>query len=234
LLRVVIVDDEASSTRTLVGLLADHPKIEIAGIASTAAEARSLIADVRPDVAFLDVELDAESGFDLVGGPDRPPQVVFVTAHPGHAVEAFSVEAADFLVKPIDPGRLAETVRRLEKRRTLPGADVPIELRMPGRSLLVPPSDIVAFRAEDDFTRVSLADGSSVLILRTLGQFDALAPRPMFERLDRSIILNLDRVRRIVMKNRNSGSVTVEGLDTPILLGRTALSRLRAALSSRE
>lgn len=105
---------------------------------------------------------------------------------------------------------------------------------MPGRSILVSPAEVVAFRAEDDFTRVFLADGSNMLILRTLGHFDSLAPRPMFERLDRSIILNMDRVRRLVMKDRNTGSVTVEGLDQPVILGRTALSRLRAFLSSRE
>ena len=120
MLRAIIVDDEPAAIRVLLRLLTDHPSIEVIGAATNAAEARRLIAATEPDVAFLDVELGAETGFDLIEGPERPKNIVFVTAHPVHAVEAFSVEAADFLVKPIDPARLAETVRRLERRHAAP------------------------------------------------------------------------------------------------------------------
>lgn len=234
MLRTVIVDDEPAAIRSLQRLLTDHPGIEVAATASTAAEARRLIGTVRPDVLFLDVQLDAATGFDLLDGPERPPNVIFVTAHPFHAVEAFSVEAADFLLKPIDPGRLAQAVRRLESRQVLPPKPAPIALRMPGKSILVAPDEVAAFLAEGDFTRVCLADGTSVLILRTLGQFEAIVPDPMFARLDRSILLNLDRVRRLVVKDRNTALVAVDGLGQDLTLGRAALARLRAALASRE
>lgn len=232
MLRAVIVDDEIAAIRVLMRLLAAHPEIEVVGVAATATEARRLIDAVRPDVAFLDVELGAETGFSLVEGAGRPKSIVFVTAHPAHAVEAFSVEAADFLVKPVDAGRLAETVRRLLRRNADPAALAPIVLRLSGRTLLVPPTDIIAFTAEDDFTRVWLADGGSLLILKTLSQFDALAPGPPFLRLDRSLILNIGRVRGLVVKDRNSATVTADGLQTPLAIGRTALARLRAALTA--
>lgn len=232
MLRAIIVDDEPAAIRVLLRLLSDHPRIEVIGAATNAAEARRLIAGTEPDVAFLDVELGAETGFDLIEGPERPKNIVFVTAHPVHAVEAFSVEAADFLVKPIDPARLAETVRRLERRHAAPIAPAPILLRLPGRTLLVPPDDILAFSAEGDFTRVRLADGTSLLIHGTLGHFESVAPSPPFLRLDRSLILNTARVRRLVMKDRNSCLVTLEGQEDSLVLGRAALSRLRAALTA--
>lgn len=232
MLRAIIVDDEPVAIRVLLRLLADHPSIEVIGAATNAAEARRLIAATEPDVAFLDVELGAETGFDLIDGSERPKNIVFVTAHPVHAVEAFSVEAADFLVKPIDPARLAETVRRLERRHAAPIARAPILLRLPGRTLLVPPDDILAFSAEGDFTRVRLADGTNLLIHGTMGHFESVAPSPPFLRLDRSLILNTARVRRLVMKDRNSCLVTLEGQEDPLVLGRAALSRLRAALTA--
>lgn len=234
MLRAVIVDDEPAAVRSLEALLADHPGLAICGTATTSSDARHLIATLRPDVLFLDVELGAETGFDLLDGSGRPANVIFVTAHTRHAVEAFSVEAADFLVKPIDPGRLAQAVQRVERRQASPPQPAPIILRMPGKSLFVPPAEVAVFLAEGDFTRVCLADGTSVLILRTLGQFEASVPPSMFERLDRSILLNLDRVRRLVVKDRNTALVTVEGLAQNLTLGRAALSRLKAALSSRE
>lgn len=232
MLRAVIVDDEIAAIRVLMRLLAAHAEIEVVGVAATATDARRLIDAVRPDVAFLDIELGAETGFSLVEGAGPLKSIVFVTAHPAHAVEAFSVEAADFLVKPVDAGRLAETVRRLLRRNADPAALAPIVLRLPGRTLLVPPEDIIAFTAEDDFTRVWLADGGSLLILKTLSQFDALAPSPPFLRLDRSLILNIGRVRGLVVKDRNSAIVAAEGLQIPLPLGRTALARLRAALTA--
>lgn len=234
MLRAVIVDDEPAAIRLLERQLRDHPGLEVSGMASTLSEARRLFEALRPDVVFLDVELDAGTGFELLDGPHRPPNVIFVTGHPGHAVEAFAVEAADFLVKPIDPGRLAQTVQRLERRLEQTLHPAPLVLRTPGKSLLVPPSDIAAFLAEGDFTRVCLADGTSVLILRTLGQFAAAAPQPIFERLDRSTLVNVDRVRRLVIRDRNTALVTIDGLGQELTLGRAALSRLKAALSSRE
>lgn len=234
MLRAVIVDDEPAAVQSLERLLTSYPGLDVCGTATTASEARHLIGALRPDVLFLDVELDAETGFDLLDGPDRPANVIFVTAHTRHAVEAFSVEAADFLVKPIDPGRLAQAVQRLERRQTTPPQPAPIALRMPGKSLFVPPAEVAAFLAEGDFTRVCLADGTSVLILKTLGQFEASVPPAMFTRLDRSILLNLDRVRRLVVRDRNTALVTVDGLGQDLTLGRAALARLKAALSSRQ
>jgi two-component system LytT family response regulator len=103
---------------------------------------------------------------------------------------------------------------------------------MPSRTILAQPDEIVALVAEGDFARVLLADQPTLLILRTLSQFEKLLPTPPFQRLDRSTILNAGKVRRIVTKDRNLSLVTLDGLDDPMPLGRTAVSRLRSALAT--
>jgi two-component system LytT family response regulator len=242
MLRVVIVDDELGSIRAMQRLLDAHDEVQLVGTAQQPQEAAELIASAHPDVVFLDVELRGASGFDILGALPAQPVVVFVTAHSRYAVQAFSVEAADYLVKPVRPERLAETLRRIERLLSsrlaapAPGGLVPgspaIELRMPSRTILAQPDEIVALVAEGDFARVLLADQPTLLILRTLSQFEKLLPTPPFQRLDRSTILNAGKVRRIVTKDRNLSLVTLDGLDDPMPLGRTAVSRLRSALAT--
>lgn len=241
----MIVDDEPLAIRALTRLLAAHPEVELVGAAGSLTEGRAAIEAARPDAVFLDVDLGEGDGFELMktlGAPSRPaPCVVFVTAHSRHAVDAFAIEAADYLLKPVTPERLADALRRLRRRladaaKGGAGAAPPpemLELRMPSRTLLVEPARLAALTAEGDFTRVHLADEPSLLILRTLSQFEAQLPDPPFHRLGRSVMVNLDRVRRIVARDRNLAHVTLEGGEAPLALGRTASARLRAALAAR-
>ena len=234
----MIVDDEPLAIRALTRLLAAHPGVELVGAAGSLTEGRAAIEAARPDAVFLDVDLGEGDGFELMktlGAPSRPapcpaPCVVFVTAHSRHAVDAFAIEAADYLLKPVTPERLADSAKG--GAGDAPSPEM-LELRMPSRTLLVEPARLAALTAEGDFTRVHLADEPSLLILRTLSQFEAQLPDPPFHRLGRSVMVNLDRVRRIVARDRNLAHVTLEGGEAPLALGRTASARLRAALAAR-
>src|SRR5712671_5496640 len=94
-------------------LLADHPEVEIAGEAESLREAMAAIERTEPELVFLDIELGGGGdGFDLLAALPRPPIVVFVTAYAEHAVEAFAVDAVDYLLKPVAPERLAESLTR--------------------------------------------------------------------------------------------------------------------------
>lgn len=231
MLRVVIVDDEPLAIRAIQRLLAAHPDVAVAGTADSLARALRLIEAERPDAVFLDIELGTGNGFDVIAGLDPVPGIVFVTAYPEHAVGAFAVEAVDFLVKPVLPDRLAESLRRLARRA--PARPRTLELRTPSRTVYAEPAAIAALLAEGDFTRVHLAGQPPLLILRTLGQFERLLPAPPFHRPGRSTIVNLDRVRRVEQQGRTPSRVWIEGLDAPLSLGRAATTRLRAALSRR-
>lgn len=232
MLRAVIVDDEPLAIRAVARLLAAHPEVTVAGTAETLDEAVAVIAAARPDVVFLDVDLGGGDGFDVIARLAPVPRIVFVTAHPQFAVEAFAVAAVDYLLKPIEPARMAEALARLAR---LPPAEParPIELRTPRRTVFADPAAIVALLAEGDFTRVILADQPALMILRTLGQFEALLPSAGFLRVSRSVMVNLDRVRRLDTRDRNGAEVILDGLAESLPLGRGATARLRAALAAR-
>ena len=234
-MRVVIVDDEPLARSAMRRLLAAHPAVEIVGEAESIAEALSLVERTRPQLVFLDIELGEGDGFDFLAALERPPVVVFVTAYAEHAVEAFAVDAVDYLLKPVAPERLAESLARVERQfaqAALPTAPGFIELRTPKRTVLAQPAEIVALRADGDFTRVLLADQPEVMIWRTLAHFESLLPSPPFLRLGRSLIINRDRLRNIETPSRAGGRVTLQGMAEPLILGRTAAARLREALAA--
>jgi two-component system LytT family response regulator len=233
-MRVLIVDDEHLARQAMRRLLAAHPEVEIVGEASSIEEAVASIRQSQPELVFLDIELGGDSdGFDLLSKLERPPVVVFVTAYAEYAVEAFAVNAVDYLLKPVLPERLAESLTRAERQlgRASP-ASTPrvIALRTPKQTVVVPPGDIAALRADGDFTHVLVADQPAVMIWRTLSHFEELLPAPPFLRVSRSLIINRDRLRKIDSPSRDSVQITLEGVAEPMVLGRTAAARLREAL----
>ena len=232
MLRVLIVDDEPRARRALRRLLADYPNVQVVGEAEAISDALEIIASTNPDLVFLDIALNGANGFELLSSFDKPPKIVFITAHPEHAVQAFSVEAIDYLLKPVSEERLGEALARAERALLTDGASHRlIELRTPSRSVLVTPQAIVALKAEGDFTRVILADQPALLILRTLGHFENELPSPPFLRLSRSIIINRKRLQRIETRSRDDTWLTLDGMPLPVEIGREAAQRLRAALA---
>jgi len=231
--RVLIVDDEPLARQALRRLLVNHPEVEIVGEAETLAEAAAAVKRSQPELLFLDIELGGgHDGFDLLSALERPPMVVFVTAYAEHAVEAFEVDAVDYLLKPVLPERLAESLVRAERHRAGEPRQSVIALRTPRQTLLASPADIVLLRADGDFTHVFVAGQPALMIWRTLGHFESLLPAPPFLRLSRSLILNRDRLRKVETLSRAEAHVTLDGLDEPVMLGRTAAQRLREALGN--
>ena len=121
-MRVIIVDDEPPARREMRRLLVEFPWMEIVGEAGSAAEAEALIEELHPELIFLDIQMPGGSGFDLLSRLEHVPQVVFTTAHDEHAVHAFEVNALDYLLKPIDPRRLASTLDRVRNAGAIPAA----------------------------------------------------------------------------------------------------------------
>ena len=238
MLRVLIIDDEHLARQAMRRLLAAHP-VEIVGEADSVASALRAIERTRPQALFLDIELGGGDGFDLLAALERPPVIVFVTAYAEHAVEAFAVNAVDYLLKPVEPERLAESLGRID--RQLNGVSVPagqapprpgvIALRTPKRTLVVTPAEIAALRADGDFTHVMLLDQPAVMIWRTLAHFESLLPSPPFLRLGRSLIINRDLLRDVETPSRDTTRIALQGLAEPLTLGRTAAARLREALA---
>ena len=241
----MLVDDEPPARKVLRRLLAEHEDASIVAEAGSIAQARSAIAAAQPDLLFLDIALADGEGFDLVDALPKQAFVVFVTAHPQHALRAFDVAAIDYLLKPVAERRLAGTLKRLRdlRRRSTdqavettqlpasPRPDARLTVTVDGRTHLFEPAAIAALRAEGDYTRLQLADGRSLLVGRLLGAFETALHGPPFVRLSRSLLINCDHIAQVTwIAGGRCRLALVEGA-VHYDLGRAATKRLRALLS---
>jgi two-component system LytT family response regulator len=199
-IRALIVDDEAPARSELRYLLDAHAGVEVVGEAAGASEALALAKAVHYDVVFLDVQMPGLTGLEaapLVREQREPPAVVFVTAHPEYAVDAFAVEAFDYLLKPVDPERLARVLERLAERA--PPQAPPVE-KIPvvagGRTELVDYEAIHYVQADGDYSRVHTYD-RSYLCTASLGELEEKLPGNRFARIHRSHLVNLAKVAAV-------------------------------------
>ncbi len=228
MLRVMIVDDELPARRGLRRLLATHGDVVVAAEAGSLHEARPALAEMRPDLVFLDVELGDGKGFQAIAGLEPRPDVIFVTAYSRYAVDAFDVAAADFLVKPVEPERLAIALQRVRKRRSLlPARETRLRISLPGQQLLLPRDSLLFLEAEGDFTRMAVSGDRDRLVCRLLGEFEADLPDPPFRRLGRSVIVNLEQVQVVQSLDGGQARLLVGPERRALDLGRAATRRLR-------
>jgi two-component system response regulator LytT len=199
-LRALLVDDEAPARSELRYLLGAHPEVEVVGEAASAAEALRLAAAVEYDVVFLDVEMPGLTGLEaarLVRERAGAPELVFVTAHERYAVDAFAVEAFDYLLKPVDPERLARVVERLQERSredARPVQKIPVVAAGGGTELI--DYDAIHFvQADGDYSRVHTYD-RAYLCTHSLGELEDTLPSG-FARIHRSYLVNLSKVSAV-------------------------------------
>src|SRR6266566_8556039 len=185
-IRALIVDDEAPARSELRYLLAAHPEVSVVGEAAAAAEALELARDLAYDVVFLDVEIPGLTGIEvapLVRERRNPPAVVFVTAHERYAVDAFAIEALDYLLKPVDPDRLARVVERLRERTS--ESVLPVE-KLPvvggGGTELLDYGQVHYVQADGDYSRVHTYDRSH-LCTASLAELERQLPAGRFARV---------------------------------------------------
>ena len=172
-MKVLIVDDEAPGRSSMRQLLRAHSDVTVTGAVASLAEADRLLESDPPDLLFLDIQLRGESGFDLLPRLSDPAiRVVFVTAHNAHAVRAFEVNALDYLLKPVEPQRLALTLQRVREGQTPPGSPAAVEDRVlvksQGCHRWISWDEILFIQAEGNYTRVHLKNGDPVLVYQTL------------------------------------------------------------------
>lgn len=239
LLRTLIVDDERLARRRLIELLEAHPEIEVIGEADDLRSTVAMCSKERPDLLFLDIQIPPHSGFDVIPLLEPLPRIVFVTAHDAFAVKAFEANASDYLLKPVHPTRLAETIRRLvsvhgpsaQEKRTFGEL---VTLKDKGEIRQIPIGKIAAIRAEADYSRVFISGGNPLMLLRPLHEWEAILPSPPHARLDRSHWINLNLVRSAKAINRNEAHVILDGVSETIILGRAASLRLKRLLEAHE
>jgi two-component system LytT family response regulator len=197
-MRVLIVDDERLARSELRRLLAAFPDIEVVGEAAHVDEACERVESLAPDLLLLDIQMPGGTGFDVLARLEAPPDVVFTTAHDAHAVRAFEVNALDYLLKPIEPERLAEAVERVRQRgvRSAAPPRAPLErlfVRDGERCWLVQLAQVPLISSEGNYARLHL-EGHQPLVPRSLSQLEERLDPARFFRASRQHLLNLDFV----------------------------------------
>ncbi|WBS04515.1 LytTR family DNA-binding domain-containing protein [Pseudoduganella sp. SL102] len=230
-LRVLIVDDERLARAELRRLLAAHPGIEIVGEAAHAEQAIAQVAALQPDLLLLDVQMPGASGFDLLQALDTTPEVIFTTAFDQYALQAFEVNALDYLQKPIQATRLAAALQRAALRLNLPVAGTPatprkLFVRDGERCWFVALDSVRLFESEGNYTRVYF-DDVRPLVLRSLTQLEERLDPQRFLRASRRHIVNLAFVERMSANDAGGFDLLLPG-DMTVEVSRRRAAQVRS------
>lgn len=207
-MRVLIADDEPIAREILREHVEAIPSLEIAGEASTGTETLARIIDLKPDIVLLDLQMPEMDGLTVVRSlRGERPLIIFVTAFEKHALEAFDVDAVDYLLKPIRRERLERAIAKAERQlKTAAGssqrkahAEEPprkIVGRRGSNVYLLDPAEVIAFQAEGELVHVITA-GPRYLSEHSLRVLETKLANPVFRRIHRGTIINTDHIRRI-------------------------------------
>jgi len=243
-MKALIVDDEPLARRELRRLLAAFPWIQVVGEASDVDEARERIEALSPGVVFLDVQMPGGTGFDLLAKLDRLPRVIFTTAYDHYAVKAFDVSALDYLLKPIEPERLAAALEKVQAAtRHAPASfdppsgaasanDAALEqlfVRDGPRCWFVPLREVSVFTAEGNYVRLQWGKAHPLLGRSLIALEEKLDSRRYF-RANRRQIVNLDFIQSVELGE--GGRLHVQLRDGPeIEISRRQARLFRARMT---
>ena len=230
-MKAVIVEDHPEIAEELAQLIAGHcDNISLIGTASSVVSAAKLIREMRPELVFLDIELPDGTGFDLLDILDKPVKVIFITGSDAHAIKAFRYAAIDYLLKPVDLQDLVEAVHRAvfdfsldNDRLAIYKSSLSLEDKVPQRIALhtaekihfIDISEIMRCMADGNYTRFYLKGNTSLLVAKTLKDYDRLLASADFLRVHQSHLVNMKHVREYV-KSDGGYLVMHDGTKIPV------------------
>ncbi|MGE5953690.1 MAG: LytR/AlgR family response regulator transcription factor [Qipengyuania vulgaris] len=233
-LRTLIVDDEPLAVERMQVICCKMDALHVVGTASDGAQALRLIEALEPDLILLDMtmpEVDGLSVAKTLAKQETSPAVVFVTAHDNYAVEAFDLDAVDYVLKPVKPERLERAIQRALARRGEGGGEPSKwleELWIPHRSELIriDTEEVSRIDAERDYVRLHVED-RSYLLLQTIAGLEKRLDPAKFIRIHRSTILRKDRIKGLRHDGLGVWSAEMEDGEA-LRIGRTYLPKVKA------
>ena len=208
-MRAIIIDDERLARTELRKLLQDYPEVEVIDEAANADEGINKIDSLQPDLVFLDIQMPGKTGFDMLAELERAPHVIFTTAYDEYALKAFEVNALDYLLKPIEPKRLADAMQKLHVAETKENHIVPenfnqsilsevdqVFVKDGERCWFVKLSDIRLFESVGNYAKVFFG-ANKPLILKSLNALEERLDPKTFFRANRKHIVNLLMIEKI-------------------------------------
>lgn len=207
--KAVIIDDERLARNELKKLLLDFPEIEVIGEAANATEGLEKIENLSPDLVFLDIQMPGKTGFDMLTELERAPHVIFTTAYDEYALKAFEVNALDYLMKPVEPKRLADALQKLHQaeekemaatmaginRGMLTEADQ-VFVKDGERCWFVKLGEVRLFESVGNYAKVFFGTNKP-LILKSLNALEERLDEKVFFRANRKHIVNLRMIEKI-------------------------------------
>jgi two-component system, LytTR family, response regulator LytT len=247
----LVVDDEPLARNELTFLLKDFPEVDVIGTAGNGLEAVALIEDLEPDLVFLDVQMPGLDGLGVIQKLEEAeipmPRFVLATAYDSYAVQAFRLDALDYLLKPIEKERLAETILRARKEiqektpaRTI-SEPAPIArsnfqrakilVKSAGRNFIVDAQDVIYATIDDGLITVVTASIEGESNYRTIEELQSNLDPEMFWRVHRSYLVNINRIREVIPWFKSSYQIRMDDKKhTEIPVSRVQTKRLRALL----
>lgn len=233
--RTIIVDDERLARLQLRELLSHFEIIKVIAEADNVPSGVKIVNDLQPELIFLDIQMPGESGFDLLQQINLLPKIVFVTAYDQYAIRAFEVNALDYLLKPINPQRLAQAVARLsgdspESAETVKPLEYDDHLFIAtgNQADFIKIKTIACIRAEGIYSEVLINDGRRLLLHKSLKQWLKQLPAKHFVRIHRSTIINLENVERVEKWLNYSYRVYLRNIKEPLVMSRRFVAELKS------
>jgi len=245
-IRAIVVDDEELARKVLVEFLAKHPEIEVVAECANGFEAVKAVAEQKPGLVFLDIQMPKLDGFEVLELIGTEPAIVFVTAYDEYALKAFEIHAVDYLLKPFTVERFETALLRVKQRL---GGKVPspVELatsaRPPEQHLeriavkdgtrvyVIPISKLDYVESQDDYVALC-TEGKKHLKQQTISSLEAALDASRFLRIHRSYIVNLERVTKIEPYSKDNHVVVLSN-GTQLPVSRSGYARLRAFLDQK-
>ena len=210
MIKAIIIDDERLARNELKKLLMDFPEIEVIAEAANAAEGVEKIDSLNPDLIFLDIQMPGKTGFDMLAELERTPNVIFTTSYDEYALKAFEVNALDYLLKPVEPKRLADALQKLQVEedkepisdhtisvnRSILNEHDQVFVKDGERCWFVKLSDIRLFESVGNYAKVYFG-ANKPLILKSLNALEERLDEKVFFRANRKHIVNLRLIEKI-------------------------------------
>jgi two-component system LytT family response regulator/two-component system response regulator LytT len=247
-LTAIVVDDERLACEELAYLLKEFPDVEVVGTGRNGLEALRLIEKLEPDIAFLDVQMPGLDGLGVIRRAKEMgltlPHFVLATAYDQYAVQAFRLEALDYLLKPIEKERLAETLERARRTieakqaaqveapppRTLPYR-TKLLVRSGNRNYIVDAQDVVYATIEDGLITIVATQVEGISNYRTIEELQSSLDPEVFWRVHRSYLVNINRIKEVIPWFKSSYQLRMDDKrQTEIPVSRIQTKRLRALL----
>jgi two-component system LytT family response regulator len=252
MIKAVLIDDDKNLREGMKSLLSRFaPNISIIGEADSVATGIEVMNNLKPDVVFLDIQLNDGTGFDILEKLTERHKaitcnVVFITAHEQYAIKAFRFSALDFLLKPVDPDELQKVIEKieniLEKKNDFSHIDLLLEnirknvdnfkriaLSTSDGIHLFDISDIVRCESEDNYTRFFIRNNKPILISKTLKEYEEMLKEHNFERIHQSHLINLSYLKSYIKKD---GGYVVMTDDSHLPISQRKKERLQNILKS--